>query len=181
MRPLGTLTAAVCAVTMIGCEGTMSTESTAADEPTSVVEPAGEPITLGSDEHILYTADEIEWQDGPASLDEGAQFAVLEGDPSKPGLFTMRLKLPDGFLIAPHTHPKHERVTVISGTFLLGDGSEAVADPDALEVMEAGSYTTMPPGMQHYAFADGETVVQLTSVGPWEIDYINPDDDPRER
>lgn len=137
------------------------------------------PTTLGPDYHVLRLADEIRWRDGPPSLEVGAQMAVLEGDPSEPGLFTMRLKLPDGFLIAPHTHPVHERVTVVSGTFRLGHGAEA--DPDQVDVMEAGSYTTMPPGMQHYAYADGETVVQLTSLGPWEIHYIDPADDPRTR
>ncbi|MFA9477445.1 cupin domain-containing protein [Phycisphaerales bacterium AB-hyl4] len=137
------------------------------------------PTTLGPDHHILHLADDIAWQDGPASLEDGAEFAVLEGDPSQPGLFTMRLRLPDGFHIAPHTHPGYERVTVLSGTFLLGHGSEA--DRDAANVMEAGSYTTMPPGMEHYAYTEGETVIQLTSMGPWEIDYLDPADDPRRR
>jgi len=133
----------------------------------------------GPDHHITYRPGDIEWQDGPASLEEGAQYAVLEGDPGQPGVFTMRLKLPDGFHIAPHTHPGVERVTVISGTFLLGHGTSG--DRESAMPLPTGTYTSMPPGMQHYAYAQGETIVQLTSVGPWEIDYINPDDDPRLR
>jgi quercetin dioxygenase-like cupin family protein len=70
-------------------------------------------------------------------------------------------------------------VTVISGTFLLGAGE--VLDRYATQRLEPGSYTSMPPGMRHYAVADGETVIQLTSVGPWLINYVNPDDDPRLR
>lgn len=136
-------------------------------------------IKLGPDHHILHLAEEIEWKDGPASFEQGAQYAVLEGDPGAPGLFTMQLKLPDGFHISPHTHPKHERVTVISGTVLLGQGTEL--DREATEKMTPGSYTTMPPGMRHFVFAEGETVVQLTSMGPWEINYLNPEDDPRKR
>ena len=135
------------------------------------------PMSLGPDHHITYTADEIVWEDGPASLEPGAQFAVLEGDPSERGMFTMRLKLPDGFRISPHWHPNYERVTVISGTFLLGHGEEF--KPEEAQVLPAGSYTTMPPEMRHFATAQGETVIQLTSIGPWKIHYINPEDDPR--
>lgn len=131
----------------------------------------------GPDEHILVPVDDIDWQPGPESLAEGAEYAVLEGDPSSSGMFVMRLRLPDGFIISPHTHPNVERVTVISGTFNLGHGAEF--DRDAANRMPAGSFTSMPPGMQHFAFVEGETVVQLTSIGPWEINYIDPDDDPR--
>lgn len=133
----------------------------------------------GPGKHLLYRTADVEWQDAPASLEAGASVAVLEGDPSKPGIFTMRIRMPDGFRIAPHWHPSPERVTVISGTFRLGSGD--VVNAGATTPMEAGSYTSMPPGMRHYAIAEGETVVQLTSVGPWEITYVNPGDDPRRK
>ena len=132
---------------------------------------------FGPEEHIFAPVEDIEWAPGPASLDEGAEYAVLEGDPGAEGLFVMRLKLPDGFQIQPHTHPNFERVTVISGTFNLGMGEQF--DADAAHTLEAGSFTSMPPGMVHFAYADGETVIQLTSIGPWEINYVNPEDDPR--
>lgn len=135
-------------------------------------------VDVGPEHHLLFRGDGIAWQEGPKSLAPGAQFAVLEGNPGEPGVFTMRLKLPDGFAIAPHWHPNVERVTVISGVFLLGSGESF--DRDSAERLEAGSYTSMPPGMRHYAFAEGETVVQLTTVGPWEINYVNPSDDPRQ-
>lgn len=133
----------------------------------------------GPPQHVTYRADAIEWRPGPGSLEAGAKMAVLEGDPSAPGVFTMRLHLPDGFRIAPHWHPKPERVTVLSGTFLLGAGE--TIDPDAAMALEPGAYTAMPPGMRHYAIARGETVVQLTSTGPWQITYVDPTDDPRQR
>ncbi|MCC5822786.1 MAG: cupin domain-containing protein [Phycisphaerales bacterium] len=140
--------------------------------------PERDPRTAyGPDTHIQIVADEIAWESGPRSLPDGAEYAVLEGDPSGPGMFVMRLKLPDGFVIPPHTHPGVERVTVISGAFHLGHGGRF--DPDRLERLPAGSFTVMPPGMRHFAVAEGETVVQITSIGPWEIDYINPADDPR--
>lgn len=87
--------------------------------------------------------------------------------------------VPDEGFISPHWHPNVERVTVISGTFYLGHGEEM--DRDAAERLEPGSYTSMPAGMRHFAFVEGETVIQLTSVGPWKIHYINPEDDPRLR
>lgn len=131
----------------------------------------------GPNHHLLYQPEEIIWQDGPASLERGAQMAVLEGNPNEPGVFTMRIKIPDGFYILPHWHPNVERVTVISGTFRLGSGEKL--DKEAAKPLSPGSYTSMPPGMRHFAIAEGETVVQLTSIGPWEINYVNPEDDPR--
>jgi quercetin dioxygenase-like cupin family protein len=139
--------------------------------------PAVGVVDKGPDHHLFFRSADIEWQDGPASLPPGARFAVLEGDPGQPGVFTMRLKFPDDYHIPPHWHPNVERLTVVSGTFHLGAG-EAL-DRTAAQPLPAGSYTSMPPGMRHFAFADGETVVQLTSIGPWEINYVDPEDDPR--
>ena len=128
---------------------------------------------------MLYTPDKMAWKDGPGSFEKGAQFVVLEGDPAKEGPFVMRIKLPDGFHIRPHTHPKVERVTVISGTFLLAMGDKlarASATP-----LRAGSYGFWPAGMVHTAWAQGETIVQVHGIGPWTITYVNPADDPRTR
>ena len=125
----------------------------------------------------LYPTAEIQWKDGPASLPAGARFAVLEGDPSKEGFFAMRLSLPDGFKIPPHTHPKVEHVTVISGTFNIGMGDKF--DQSATRVMPAGTFGFWPAEMKHFAWAKGETVLQLHGIGPWMITYVNPSDDPR--
>ena len=148
------------------------------------LDPAAMPETSpvgfvdeGPDQAIIIAHGEVQWQDGPGSLDDGAEFSVLEGDPGSDGLFTMRIRMPDGFRINPHTHPGVERLTVISGTFHLGHGEEF--DRDATTALPAGSYFSLPPGHAHYAEAGGETVVQLSSIGPWEIEYINPEHDPR--
>ena len=130
-------------------------------------------------DHGMFTPADIRWMDGPPSLPRGARVAVLEGNPSQPGPFTMRLQLPDGFRIAPHWHPAVEHVTVISGTFNLGMGERF--DESALRALSAGSFAFMPPGMRHFAMARGETVVQVHGVGPWQINYVNPADDPRSR
>ncbi len=133
----------------------------------------------GPERPLIYTPADLEWRDGPASLEPGAQFVVLEGDFGEPGFFTMQIRMPDGFLIAPHWHPAVERVTVISGTFSLGHGD--VVDRAAAQRLPAGSHFSLPREMRHFAFTEGETIIQLSSIGPWEIHYVNPADDPRTR
>lgn len=132
-----------------------------------------------SDDHKIISADEIKWAAGPPSIPAGAEAAVLYGNPGKEGLFALRLKLPKGYHIPPHTHPKPEVVTVISGTFRLGMGE--AADTAKAKALPAGSFFAMPPGMAHFAYADEDTVVQLNSSGPWSLTYINPADDPRKK
>jgi quercetin dioxygenase-like cupin family protein len=103
--------------------------------------------------------------------------AVLYGDPSKEGPFAMRLKFPTNYRIPPHTHPAHEIVTVISGTFKVGMGE--AADRSKAQALPAGSLFGYPPGAPHFAYIDEETVIQITTTGPWGLSYVNPADDPR--
>ncbi len=125
----------------------------------------------------LFPSDGIKWQKGPASLPKGAMMAVLEGDPSKEGPFVFRLKIPDGYRVSPHTHPKTERVTVISGTFNIGMGEKF--DQNATKPMPAGTYGYWEAGMTHFVWAKGETVLQFHGIGPWSIKYVDPHEDPR--
>jgi quercetin dioxygenase-like cupin family protein len=137
----------------------------------------GEPPTPGHDVATLHVPDAISWRPGPSSLPKGAMIAVLEGDPTKEGPFVFRVKVPDGYCVPPHTHPKTERVTVISGTFNIGMGDKF--DEKATKAMPAGSYGYWPAGMKHFVWARGETVLQFHGSGPWSIEYLNPSDDPR--
>ena len=125
----------------------------------------------------IVTPADIHWREGPASLPKGAKVAVLEGDPSKEGPFGLRIKLPDGFRVMPHTHPKDERVTVISGTLYLGDGDKR--NVKAGKALPAGSYTRTAAGVKHFGWAKGEAVLQQHGEGPWAIEYVDPKDDPR--
>ena len=127
----------------------------------------------------IHQPGQINWQQGPAALPPGAKSALLEGDPTKDGPFTMRLLLPDGYKIPPHTHPKVEHVTVIAGTFNLGMGEKF--DQSAGHEMPAGTFGWWPAGMKHFAWAKGETIIQLHCIGPWTINYLNPADDPRQK
>jgi len=130
-------------------------------------------------EHKLIAPQDIKWGPAPPSVPPQAQAAVLYGDPAKEGMFAFRLKVPKDYHIAPHTHPKPEIVTVISGTARLGMGT--TADRGKAQVLPAGSFFALLPGSAHYFFADEDTVIQLNSTGPWGIDYVNAMDDPRKK
>ena len=134
-----------------------------------------EPVT--HTEHKLYSPSEIQWKEGPPALPPGAKFALLEGDPKNEGPFVMRLRLPDGFHIPPHTHPKTERVTVISGTFKLAMGDQL--ERSKAYTLPAGAFRFWPAGMKHTGWAEGETILQVHGIGPWAINYVDPADDPR--
>src|SRR5690349_13828723 len=67
---------------------------------------------------------DIQWGPAPPVVPPGAQLAVISGDPSKEGLFTMRLKMPANYKVPAHHHPTAEYVTVISGDFRAGLGDK---------------------------------------------------------
>ena len=127
--------------------------------------------------HILMTAADISWVDAPPVLPVGAKIAVLEGDPSKPGPFTLRLQFPANYKIAPHSHPADEHVTVISGSFARGMGD--VFDESKLEELGPGGFAMMQTGANHFAWSKDGAVVQLHGIGPWGLTYVNAADDPR--
>jgi hypothetical protein len=129
-------------------------------------------------EHRIYLPGQIEWKDSPQSL-PGVKMAVLDGDPTKSGPFCMRLRLPDGYRVMPHWHPMTERVTVLSGTLQLGFGD--TFDATMTHALPTGTFGYWTPGVHHFAYAQGETVLQLNSVGPWKLIYVNPADDPSNR
>jgi hypothetical protein len=126
---------------------------------------------------ILIKSDDVEWGPGPSSIPEGVEMAVLEGDPRREGLHTFRFRAPDGFRIPPHWHPIVERVTVLKGSFGVGMGEEF--DKSKGTEYPAGSYLRMPAKHPHFAWTSGETIIQVTGIGVFEINYINPEDDPR--
>jgi quercetin dioxygenase-like cupin family protein len=136
--------------------------------------PAGAPDKAHA---IVATPDAIKWAPAPPSLPAGAKLAVLEGDPGKPGPFTMRLAMPAGYRIPPHFHPVTEHVTVIEGTFYVGMGE--ILDPSKVSALPTGTFAALEPGVRHFALTKGATTIQLHGVGPWSLTYVNPADDPR--
>lgn len=128
-------------------------------------------------EHTVVMPDALEWQPGPSSLPAGAEFVVLEGDPSEEGPLTLRLKFPAGFEIPPHYHPALEHVTVLQGTFNFGMGE--VLDRTQTTALPVGGFVVVPIEHPHFVWVEEETVIQLHSTGPFSSTYVNPEDDPR--
>ncbi|HEX7152823.1 MAG TPA: cupin domain-containing protein [Thermoanaerobaculia bacterium] len=112
---------------------------------------------------------EVAWRDAPPSMPRGTRMAVLEGDPRAAGMFTIRLKVPAGTKIAPHWHPRDERVTVLSGRVLVGFGT--THDDAKTKAFTSGMFYVNPPDSRHYLTFTEETVLQLTCEGPWELNY----------
>jgi len=151
---------AAAAITCVAIAAEKEEEAGAAASAAKVFEPAN-----------------LAWGDAPPGLPAGAQLAVLSGDPTKKGVFTVRLRMPAGYQIPPHTHPTAELVTVISGSIHLGTGGKF--DETAGQKMEVGSFSAIPAGVKHFAWTTEETVIQIHGEGPFGIKHVDPADDPR--
>jgi quercetin dioxygenase-like cupin family protein len=123
---------------------------------------------------LFVTPGKIEWKPITAGMPPGAQIAVLSGNPGADGPFILRIKVPDGYRIAPHRHPVVETTTVISGEMRIGLGD--TFDESKMQTMPAGSVFSIPSETSHYAMARGETIVQTQGMGPFKRVYVNPAD-----
>lgn len=128
---------------------------------------------------IQFTPTDFRWVNAPPSMPAGAKIQILEGDPTRPALFTMRVKLPAQTTLPPHWHPRDERVTVLSGSAYVGLGSKV--DLGKAKPFTAGSYYVNPARLHHYTYFGEETVIQLTGTGPWEIHYLKPSEPPKKK
>lgn len=134
------------------------------------------PVGAQQHAHMVAVPETLKWVE-PAVL-PGARLAVVQGDPSKEGLFVYRLKMPAGCRIPPHTHKASENVTVLSGLFFIGVGEKF--DTQAGQELPAGGFVSIQPKHAHFAWAgDLETVVQVHGMGPSDLTFVNPADDPR--
>ncbi|MDO9384927.1 MAG: cupin domain-containing protein [Hyphomicrobiaceae bacterium] len=121
--------------------------------------------------------EEMKYEGNPA-FPKGTQTVVLLGDPTKPGLFILRAKFPPNYIVPPHTHPVFETVTVLSGS--MGSGMGEKVDKPKGKMLKAGSVLGLPANHAHYVWTEGEEVIiQVTAIGPFDLKYINPADDPR--
>ena len=129
--------------------------------------------------HTITMPDAVKWGPSPPFMPPGSQTAVMFGDPGKKGLFIIRGKLPDGYTIPPHWHSTIENVTVLSGTFNVGMGDKL--DKSKGQPLAPGGFFSAPPRMAHFAWATGETVVEVTAMGPLDFRYVDPKDDPSKK
>lgn len=116
---------------------------------------------------IAHAAAELAWGPAPAAVPFPCEMAVLEGDPRAEGLFTMRLRTQEPWVMPPHAHPRAERVTVLSGRIHVGFGD--TVDKDASRAFTAGDYYVNAPGAVHYVWTDAPVEIQITALGPWEV------------
>ena len=128
---------------------------------------------------IYMNTGDVKWGPAPPIMPKGAKMAVLSGDPGKEGTFVARLMVPANYKIAPHWHSKDEDLTVISGTFYLAEGDRM--EMKGAHAMKAGAYHHLPAKTHHYAFSRGPVVVQINGMGPFDLTYINPADDPSKK
>ena len=130
---------------------------------------------------LLATAgpsDDLQWGPAPPIFPKGAEIAVLQGDPSKADEFTVRLRMPNGYKIAPHTHPTTENVTVLAGTFRVGMGTTFYESD--LQALDRDAFASVPANHAHYAMARGLTIVQVHAIGPFTMTYVNAADTPKQ-
>lgn len=132
--------------------------------------------TMNGASHKFIRPENMKWGPAPPVLPKGAQLTVLTGDPTKAGLYTMRLRMSKSYVVPPHWHSQGEYVTVISGTIHLGAGDKV--DKTKSPALKAGSFAYLPAKMHHYAWSEGEAIVQLHGIGPFDIHYINAADNP---
>jgi quercetin dioxygenase-like cupin family protein len=132
------------------------------------------PTTFGA-----IRPEDIAWMPF-AAFPADVRLAVLVGDPTGPGAYVIRVKVPDGVKLMPHVHPEDRIYTVMSGVFCVGRGTRF--DASTLTAYGVGSVVVLPGGTAHFHWAQsGEYVSQVTAIGPLGLDYVDPNDDPRGR
>jgi len=169
--------AVVVTTSVVGCAARMpKAEPSATGVRASGVAVAEAAPADATPPHVALAPGELKWQPFPPG-GPGVMIAVLAGDPEKPGPFVVRIKSPAGAKVPPHWHPADENVTVISGTFAMGMGDKF--NPKGLHALAPGSYALMPREMRHFALSKTATVVQVHGMGPFQVNFVNPGDDPR--
>ena len=131
----------------------------------------------------IVTPNEVKWPAAAAgavgtSGVAGIQTVVLKGDPSKPGLYTLLLKLGPNQKIQAHSHQDDRVAVVLSGTWYFAYGRQF--DESKLRALPPGTFYTEPPKVDHFAMTRAEGVtIQITGNGPSSTTYVDPANQPR--
>jgi uncharacterized RmlC-like cupin family protein len=136
-------------------------------------------VALAQSAHMVVPADKVQYAAAPPILPPGAQLAVLEGNPAEKGMVVMRLKLPANYKIPAHWHSTDERITVLSGTFNVGMGDKL--NTQESQALASGGFLYLPAKMRHFAWTSSPTVVQINLEGPFDLTYVDPNDNPQTR
>jgi hypothetical protein len=121
---------------------------------------------------VALTPLEMNWTSQGGLAAPGMEQLNLVGDPARPGPYTLRLKFPKGFKVAPHTHPDSREVTIISGIFATGYGDKF--DPEKLKILPAGSFYTEPANVSHFIEIEEDVVLQVSGMGPSARKFVDP-------
>ena len=133
----------------------------------------------GQSDFKAVLPEDMEWKPF-AAFPPSVRLAVVVGEPSQPGPYVVRVRVPSGVQLMPHKHPEDRVYTVISGVFYIGLGDPF--DPGQLHAYPPGSVIVLPGGTSHYHWAkSGEYVTQVTAMGPLGLEYVDSKDDPRKR
>ena len=136
-------------------------------------------MTGSTDQAVFRSvrSEDIDWEPFPA-FPPAARLAVVVGHPSEAAPYVVRVKLPSGEKLMPHRHHEDRVYTVISGVFYIGRGDEF--DETKLEAYPPGAVVVLPAGTSHFHWAkSGEYITQVTAIGPISLEYVHPEDDPR--
>jgi hypothetical protein len=126
---------------------------------------------------VAVTPPEMRWGAQGGLAMPGMEQANLVGDPSKPGPYTLRLKFPAGYRLAPHAHPDYREVTILSGTWYTGYGEKF--DAAALKPLPAGSFYTEPASLPHFVEVREPVLIQVSGTGPSGRVFVKPTDNAR--
>jgi quercetin dioxygenase-like cupin family protein len=147
----------------------------------STVKPAqqggSQPHQLGQEVFKSILPEDVDWKAFPA-FPPSVRLAVVAGQPSEPGPYTIRVKAPHDAKLMPHKHQEDRVYTVISGVFYIGLGDEF--DASKLEAYPPGAVIILPGNTHHFHWAkSGEYVTQISAMGPLGLEYLKAKDDPR--
>ena len=129
------------------------------------------------DQIMVVVPADLKWEDSKAT--PGAKVAVIEGPPNEAVPFTFRVKLPADYKVSPHWHRALEHVTVLSGTYNFGTGDKF--DKEKTKALLPGSTVIIQPKTNHFIWTSEETVLQVHGVGPQDLNFVDPADDPRKK
>jgi quercetin dioxygenase-like cupin family protein len=133
--------------------------------------------SIGQEIFKAILSEDVDWKPF-AAFPPAVRLAVMVGQPSEPGPYTIRVKAPHGEKLMPHKHPEDRVYTVISGVFYIGLGDEF--DETKLEAYPPGAVIILPGNTPHFHWAkSGEYITQITAMGPLGLEYLSAKDDPR--
>jgi quercetin dioxygenase-like cupin family protein len=145
--------------------------------PTTSTKTTARPHQPGQAAFKAILPEDIDWKPFAAFPAE-VRLAVIVGQPSEPGPYTIRVRAPHGVKLMPHKHPEDRIYTVISGIFYVGLGDEF--DEEKLQAYPPGAVIILPGNTAHFHWAKtSEYITQITAFGPLGLEYVDAEDDPR--